>query len=245
MSFYDRISKYYDYIFPVSESQVKFISESAGSAPKRILDVACGSGGYSIELAKEGYSLTGVDLERRMVKMAEEKARIEGVSLDILQCDMLELEKTLHSKFDCIFCIGNSIVHLPGTREISGVLKQMHTLLIDNGALVLQTINYDRIINLRLSGLPTIKNDEIGLEFIRRYEYLEEKGVINFVTTLVTHENGKREEVKGSVELFPMLMEDMKKMLVDAGFSRIQFYGDFGYSPFDENSYMLVVKATK
>ena len=245
MSFYDRISKYYDYIFPVSQAQVKFISESAGAPPKRLLDVACGSGGYSIELAKAGYSVTGVDLERKMAKMAGEKARSEGVSLDILQCDMLEIEKTLQSKFDCIFCIGNSIVHLPGTREISGVLKQMHALLDDSGALVLQTINYDRIINLRLSGLPTIKDDEIGFEFIRRYEYVEEKGVINFVTTLVTHEDGKREEVKGSIELFPVLMEDMKKMLIDAGFGRIQFYGDFGYAPFDGNSYMLVVKATK
>jgi len=243
MSFYEQISKYYDYIFPTGKDQVNFIKEAAGRPPKKILDVACGSGGYSLELAKSGYSVTGIDLDAEMVNKAKKKAVNQDLDLTILKCDMLNIKETIKEKFDLIFCIGNSLVHLSSLDEIREALKQMYGRLEDGGKLILQIINYDKVINHKLDGLPTIKNDEIGLEFVRKYLYDEQKDIIKFNTVLTVENKDEKEEFKNSIELLPLRSADLERLLKEAGFCEIEFYGDFNHSPFDEESFMLVVRA--
>lgn len=247
MGFYEQISKYYDYIFPAGKSQVSFIKQSAGAPPARILDVACGSGEYSVELAREGYRVTAIDLDGEMVRSAKEKAAGEGLNITVLKLNMLEIQKTFDNRFDCIFCIGNSIVHLGSLDEITKALKQMYVRLADNGSLILQVINYDRVLKYHVNELPAIKDEEIGLEFIRKYEYDRNKDVIYFNTVLSVGagDNGKTERFENSIELLPLMSDDMMRVLKEAGFEEIQFYGDFTFSPYNDNSYMLVVKARK
>ena len=40
----------------------------------KILDIGCGTGRHSIELAKRGYQVTGIDLSESQLKRAKEKA---------------------------------------------------------------------------------------------------------------------------------------------------------------------------
>lgn len=245
MGFYDEISKYYDYIFPVGQQQIKFISESAGIPPRAILDVACGSGGYSIELAKKGYNVAAVDLEEKMVEMAKQKAESSGAEIRAFACDMRELAQKIKERFDCIFCIGNSIVHIGSAEEITKALSQMNGLLEDDGSLVLQIINYDRILKYGINELPSIRNNEIGLEFVRKYEYNRARNIINFNTTLTVAAGNRKEEFINTVELLPLASSDMRNALEEAGFGNIEFYGDFSGAEYNVDSYMLVVRARR
>ena len=45
-----------------------------GHGATRLLDVGCGTGGHSIELARRGYGVTGVDLSNAMLGLARDKA---------------------------------------------------------------------------------------------------------------------------------------------------------------------------
>lgn len=245
MGFYEQISKYYDLIFPTGKAQLEFIMQSAGQPPTEILDVACGSGGYSVELAKEGYKVTAVDLDEEMVRLAKEKVFNEKLGIDVRKCDMRDIEKTFDKKFNCIFCIGNSIVHLGSLNEIENVVKQMYHRLSYGGALILQIINYDRVLKFKVSELPSIENAAAGLKFVRKYEYDTEKGVIYFNTTLTIENNDTRERYDNSIELFPVTSCDMEKIFGDTLFREVSFYGDFNCSPYNENSFMLVIRAKK
>ena len=42
-------------------------------------------------------------------------------------------------------------------------------MLENDGELVIQIVNYDRIVKFDVTELPTIKNSQIPLEFIRHY----------------------------------------------------------------------------
>lgn len=50
-------------------------ARDAASRPKTLLDVGCGTGSHAIELARRGYSVTGVDLSPSMLAIASEKAQ--------------------------------------------------------------------------------------------------------------------------------------------------------------------------
>ena len=71
---------------------------------KRLLDLACGTGEMTVELAKHGFDVSGVDLSEEMLLIAQEKATSLGVSIPFYQQNMAELEGL--GLFDCItiFC---------------------------------------------------------------------------------------------------------------------------------------------
>ena len=56
--------------------------------PLRILDLPCGQGRHAIELARRGYDVTGVDLSPFLLKVAEERARADGIRVRWLAGDM-------------------------------------------------------------------------------------------------------------------------------------------------------------
>jgi len=62
-------------IFSRRRKSIEFYKNCAGKPGGKILDVACGSGGYSVELAKEGYLVTAVDIEEEMVEKVKRKHR--------------------------------------------------------------------------------------------------------------------------------------------------------------------------
>ncbi|WP_010245491.1 class I SAM-dependent methyltransferase [Acetivibrio cellulolyticus] len=245
MSFYDEIGKYYDKIFPAGEEQLGFIEDAAGRKSVRILDVACGSGTYSIELAKRGYKITAVDLEAEMIRKVREKADNEKVDIEAFVCSMTELEGKLSQKYSVLFCIGNSIVHLSSLEEIEGALKQMYSLIESDGAVIIQIMNYDRIIRLGLKELPPIMDQEAGIEFIREYDYQSGRNVINFNTKLVVKDGNDTRTLKNTVELLPVQSDELIVLLRKAGFKRYECYGDFKCTPYKEDSYMFVLKAFK
>lgn len=245
MAFYEEISKYYDYIFPVGTEQLDFIKSMAGEPPRRILDVACGSGGYSLALVEDGYHVTGTDIDSSMVKKARSKAMDANLTLEILHSDMLELKDRLQPEFDQVFCIGNSIVHLGTPEQIGYALEGFGSLLKRDGFLVLQIINFDRILKYGINQLPTIVEESVGLRFERNYVMDDSTGLIDFNTILAVNGDEGAERYENSIKLLPLLKDDLVQLLEKAGFTGIELYGDFKGSAYQEDSFMLVAKAKK
>src|SRR5262245_36300786 len=60
--------------------------------PGRALDLGCGSGVFSVWLAKKGYEVTGVDFIPRAIEMSKERAAAEGAKVDFVRADLLSWE---------------------------------------------------------------------------------------------------------------------------------------------------------
>lgn len=240
MKFYDEISKYYKYIFPLSETTLSFLGESLPKDEK-ILDIACGSGEYTIGLKLAGYDVLGVDLDSLMIEKAKEKASEEKVDIEFKVGNILKLEEIFEEDFGGMFCIGNSLVHLDTIEEIEAALKQMKNKVKEDGTLIIQIINYSRILKFNLEGLPTIKNEEMGIEFVRNYVKKENK--IFFNTILKTKGN---DDLENTVELLPITHDKLVDMLTNVGFKDIELFGGFNGIEFDEdNSMALIIKCRK
>ncbi len=71
-----------------TEAEVDFfLSLFALARGSRILDMGCGIGRHSIELAKRGFKVTGVDLSPGMLAEGRRSAEQAGVEVDFVQAD--------------------------------------------------------------------------------------------------------------------------------------------------------------
>ena len=73
--------------------EVNFIEEELQhDTSKTILDIGCGTGRHAIELARRGYTVTGIDLSESQLHRAREKADANGVKVNFLKMDLWHLE---------------------------------------------------------------------------------------------------------------------------------------------------------
>lgn len=241
MKFYKELSKVYDIVFPRSEKTLKFLCKELKSNSK-ILDVACGTGTYSAALAQRGHRVDAVDLDEEMINIAKGKG---GLYANFVVGDMTRLkEEFKNEKYDLIYCIGNSIVHLKNEEKIEELIKDVYEILNDEGSFIVQIVNYDRIIKYELKSLPTIDKPEKGVKFIRNYN-LREDNKIEFQTELIINENNKEERFENSVDLIPLQKETLQSMFEKAGFSNIEVYGSFLEEEFTDDSFSLIIKGSK
>jgi SAM-dependent methyltransferase len=106
----------------------------------RILDVGCGTGRHSIELAKRGYKVTGVDLSDSQLARAREKAKASGVSVDFRKQDARELK--LDAVFGLVIMLCEGGFPLMETDEMNyDILKGAASCLAPAGKLVFTTLN--------------------------------------------------------------------------------------------------------
>ncbi len=241
MAFYEEISDYYDSLFPPGKEQLDFICKAAGNPPRALLDIACGTGGYAVELAGLGYDVTAADIDAAMLDILKNKLGERPGNISCIRAGMLELAEKLKTKFNLAFCIGNSIAHLNGKDEIQAFLKSAKGLLKKDGGLIVQIINFDRVLLKDIKELPVIINEEAGLVFRRFYRYDKDAGRVFFRTILTAGDKSFDNEIP----LYPLLSGETAEMLKAAGFEKIRMFGDFNGSAFDAHgSYMLVLWAS-
>lgn len=239
MSFYKTISDYYRDIFPLQPAQPAFVNEAfTDPANTTLLDVGCGPGDLSLELSSGFKHITGIDLDPVLLEIARSSAR---ENVDFLTLDMLQMKKAFGSKkLDGVLCFGNTLVHLSNPEQISGFLYEAASILNPNGKLLLQLINYDRILDQGIKALPTIETDLCT--FVRKYTYDSSRHVVNFETILTIKDRG--EKIQNSIPLYPLRQRELQSMLEIAGFSTISFFGSFKRATLEEDSIPLVVEAS-
>ncbi|UCC16953.1 MAG: methyltransferase domain-containing protein [Dehalococcoidales bacterium] len=79
------------------------VEELALPKASRILDIGCGTGRHTIELAKHGYIVTGVDISSGMLAEAEAAAKDEGVEIEVVNSNAAEYRS--EPVFDAAICL--------------------------------------------------------------------------------------------------------------------------------------------
>lgn len=242
MAFYESIAPWYDYIFPFTPAQKRYIDEELnGVNGKHIIDVGCGTGNLTLNLAASGAFVTGVDLDEQMLAIARHKGEFEDRAA-FMRLNMLKLNEFFQAySQDAVVCFGNTLVHLQSPGQILSFLNQANRCLNPTGKLMLQIINYDFVLDQGLDGLPTIDNEFISFE--RVYEFREQDELVNFKTTLTVKDSGK--VIHNSVPLLPIRRDLLYHLLDEAGFNQINFFGSFDRATMIKDSFPLIVTAGK
>ena len=109
----------------------------------RVLDVGCGLGVQTVELASRGYNLIGLDISATMVSRAYDEAEDRGLQIDFVRGDMRDV--TFEQPFDGLLCWGTTFGYF-SEEENEVAVRQFHQALAPNGVLLLEVVNRDFII---------------------------------------------------------------------------------------------------
>lgn len=140
-SFFAKWASLYDYekylLTPLRIKAAKFIDLRS---PKRILDVATGTGAQAYELAKQGHEVVGIDLSPEMLKQAQKK-RSPKLKLSFRHADGTELPFK-DNEFD-VATISFGLHDMPREVDIK-VLKEMERVTKKNGKILIVDYNEPR-----------------------------------------------------------------------------------------------------
>jgi ubiquinone/menaquinone biosynthesis C-methylase UbiE len=246
------IEEFYDLLAPNYDSMTSYDKRFAQERPhfqslinrfhfQNALDAGCGSGFHSVLLSQLGVDVLGVDVSSEMLHLAAEHAREQNVRLRTLQCSFDTLGEMIKERFASVFVLGNSLAHLLSAAALEKALNNFATVLEPHGVLIVQILNYERILARRESMLS---EKQVGNRtIVRSYQY-DDNGIVFNIQTRELR-NANLEETTRTIRLRPVLRAELVKLLKQVGFKDISLFGSISLAPFDaEGSKDLVVLAT-
>lgn len=99
-----------------------------------ILDVACGTGVITVELARRGYQMTGVDLSESMLGHAKARAHEHKVNIKFHRDDIRTFQLT--QKFPCAICTHDVLDHLFEDEELDQAFSRISNTLLPDGLFI-------------------------------------------------------------------------------------------------------------
>jgi len=116
--------------------------------PGRALDLGCGTGVYSVYLARQGYEVTGLDFIPKALQMARERSQTEKVKINWVETDLLDWKSK--EPFDLILDSGT--LHTITCRRMPRYKKQLLSWLAHNGDFILAHWGRRHILDWRPVG---------------------------------------------------------------------------------------------
>jgi len=261
MKMYDEFSAHYDHFVDWSArlaAEMPFVEQILqGVGARRVLDVACGTGMHAIALARRGYEVAGADASEGMIKRARANAAAAGVAVRFEVAGFGELAEGFSVSgrkrggkeggraFDAILCLGNSLPHVLTPEALQATLTDSAACLRPGGVLLIQSLNYDRILARRERWMGPQAHREGDQEwlFLRFYDF-DPNGLLTFNVIRLHRVGDAWGQRVMSTRLWPQRQTELTGALRAAGFTRVVCWGDMQGAPFDpEKSPNLVVGA--
>jgi SAM-dependent methyltransferase len=202
----------------------------------RVLDVPCGFGRHSGELARRGYSVVGVDLSHAMLGTAR-RSHHEGARLRFVRGDMRRL--AYRAEFDAVVCLFTSFGYF-SERENVLTLRRMARALRPGGRLLMDHRNpaFD-------ATLPTHswRQPRPGLYVLWTLD-VDRRTNVHEATWLILRRGGRR-VIRKAFRLRLWTLAQWRRHLREAGLRLVRAYGDFRGRPLRPTSSRLLLLAER
>lgn len=202
-----------------------------------VLDLCCGIGRHSLEFARRGHKVVGVDRTKLYLDKARLKAEEENLNVEFVLDDM----RTFYRKqsFDIVLSMFTSFSYFEDHEEQMLVLRNIYSSLRAGGRLFLDSAGKEILARIFLR--------QSWSEWPHGF-LLEERQAIDNWTKM----NNKWIFVErdGTIHRYDVIHwiysgAEIKEMMENVGFSDIKVFGGLDGRAYDNEAVRLVVVATK
>ena len=226
--YYDKMMADVDYSWWLRQFK-KYIKKGS-----RVLDVGCGTGALSFALMDAGYDVTGLDLSGDMLAVTNEKAQALGISIELIERDMKELDA--FSGFDCILIALDSLNYLKNEADVQLTLQGAAAALNEGGVLIFD-VHTPHKMEQTFKDYLYVENDE-ELTYIWHIEPGEHPlSVVHELTMFAQNVNGSYQRTVEYHHQRTYPIRFYEAWLAEAGFEVLKAQGDQrgnAYAPFND-----------
>lgn len=110
--------------------------EATGRVESPVLDLGCGTGELTLFLARQGYTVLGVDISEAAIRQAREKAHWRRIAARFLVWDALYLDRLADRGFRFRTVLDSAMYHILGDRERDGLVAGLTDIVEAGGRYV-------------------------------------------------------------------------------------------------------------
>ena len=237
--FYDAINADIDYE-KWADFIEKILKKECKSRPELVLDLGCGTGRMTLELARRGYDMTGIDYSPEMLDIARSAAEEEGHDILWLCQDMREFE--LYGTVDAAVCCLDCINHLESFEELEKCFSLIHNYLIPDGILIFDVTGKYKFENIYAD--HTYAMEEDGAMCVWENFYDPDSKICDFYITLFKEcSDGRYERYDESQSERMYTLDEIKTALEKCSMEYLGAYGDLDFTPGSDKSERIYIVA--
>lgn len=197
----------------------------------KILDLACGHGRHSIEFAKRGYSVEGVDINKEFIQIAKNNSQEKGLKVKFVEEDILEIEH--EEDFDIVLFLFNSLGFF-NRQDSERIFKKINQCLVEGGRVFLDIKNRDHIVKELKPYEIYEKGEDLMID---RLSFNPIKGTTTNIRTYI--KDGKRYEAPFT--MYSYNYSDLEQFLRGTELKIKKVLGGWKDERFDSESRRIVV----
>src|SRR5271154_3038442 len=223
-----------------AEKESAFVASALDLKPgAQVLDLCCGQGRHSVQLAKRGLKVTGLDLNPDYVELAQQAAIAHNVTIETVAADMREIP--FANKFDAIVNMYSSFGYLESEAEDLKVLESAAKALKTGGRLLLDMLNREWAID------NYIQNDwhtgADGTLYVERRDLDLATSRMHVHFIVVDANGGRRESIGHIIRLYTLT--EITRLLERVGMRTTAVFGGFEGEEYGIATRRMIVVAQK
>ncbi len=221
---YDKLTVNVDY--KLRADYINNILEKNGVEKGLLLDLACGTGSLSVELARKGYEVIATDLSPDMLMQAQEKAFSENVDIMFL-CQGME-ETDLYGTVGAIVCSLDSINHLESLDALNKTFSVLKNFIDDGGIMVFDVNTLYK--HTDILGNNTFIYDEKDVFCVWQNHLLEDGKTVNINLDFFCKTDDLYERFNENFNEIAFTDDEITKTVENNGFKVIERYDDLTFN---------------
>jgi ubiquinone/menaquinone biosynthesis C-methylase UbiE len=223
-----------------AEKESAFVARTLELKPgATVLDLCCGQGRHSVQWAKRGFKVTGLDLNAEYLNLASKAAEAAKVKIETVAGDMREIP--FEDKFDAIVNMYSSFGYLESEAEDLKVLESAVKALKPGGRLLLDMLNREWAID------NYIQNDwhtgADGTLYVERRDLDLATSRMHVHFIVVDPKGGRRESIGHIIRLYTLT--EMTRLLERVGMRVTAVFGGFEGEDYGISARRMIIVAQK
>ena len=220
-----------------SPAEVEGIISLLGIKPGApVLDLCCGVGRHSLELARRGVQVTGVDRTPRYLEQATEQAKKERLKVEFIQDDMRTFCRP--DTFNAAISMFTSFSYFEDPEEDRQVVVNVYRSLKSGGVFLLETMGKEVLARIFRE---KDWNEHNGMLVLQERKVSQNWGWMENRWIMI--KDDKRSEFKVTHRLYSAT--ELAALLAGCGFAQVEVYGDLTGSAYDHTARRMVLVARK